>query len=179
MALRIACDLDGTLADLGAALQREAELQFGLEVNLRAQDRNSLKPSVENVENEHGEGLRRDVGGADRKTPAVFTEGSTPLTTSKILTANTVRRLWANISEIENFWTSLPEVEPGAVARLASLTSLYGWEVIFLTQRTATAGETTQVQSQRWLETHGFELPSVYVVSGLRGRIAAGCCFSR
>ena len=30
-----------------------------------------------------------------------------------------------------------------------------------------------QIQSQRWLESNGFSLPSVYVVQGSRGRIAA------
>src|SRR5439155_6439650 len=34
-------------------------------------------------------------------------------------------------------------------------------------------GFTAQVQSQHWLESRGFPLPSVYVVTGSRGRIAA------
>ena len=32
---------------------------------------------------------------------------------------------------------------------------------------------TAQLQTQRWLQSRGFELPSVYVVQGSRGRIAA------
>ncbi len=48
-----------------------------------------------------------------------------------------------------------------------------GWEVIFLTKRPATKGVTAQLQTQRWLEAHGFALPSVYVVQGSRGAIAA------
>src|SRR5207237_8795780 len=47
------------------------------------------------------------------------------------------------------------------------------WEIIFLTKRPQSAGATAQVQSQRWLESKGFTLPSVYVVQGSRGRIAA------
>ena len=35
------------------------------------------------------------------------------------------------------------------------------------------AGDTTQVQSQRWLRAHGFELPSVMVMRGSRGKVAA------
>ena len=35
------------------------------------------------------------------------------------------------------------------------------------------AGATAQLQSQRWLESKGFTLPSVFVVQGSRGRIAA------
>ena len=45
--------------------------------------------------------------------------------------------------------------------------------MIFLTKRPEIVGATAQVQSQRWLESKGFTLPSVYVVQGSRGRIAA------
>ncbi len=48
-----------------------------------------------------------------------------------------------------------------------------GLEVIVLTKRPETVGAIAQVQSQRWLEARGFTLPSVYVVQGSRGRIAA------
>jgi hypothetical protein len=34
------------------------------------------------------------------------------------------------------------------------------------------AGETVQIQSQRWLEAHGFQYPSVFVVHRSRGKIA-------
>jgi hypothetical protein len=44
--------------------------------------------------------------------------------------------------------------------------------VIFLTSRPPSDGRTVQRQSQRWLERHGFPLPSVFVVHGSRGRIA-------
>jgi len=47
------------------------------------------------------------------------------------------------------------------------------WEIIFLTKRPQTAGVTAQLQTQRWLEAHGFRLPSVFVVQRSRGRIAA------
>ena len=67
----------------------------------------------------------------------------------------------------------LPEIEPGAVARLAATAVVQGWEVLFLTRRPDTAGDPVQVQSQRWLRAHGFELPSVCVVSESRGKIAA------
>lgn len=46
------------------------------------------------------------------------------------------------------------------------------WEVLFLTTRPSTAGSTSQRQSQRWLDRYGFTLPSVYVVSASRGKIA-------
>ena len=88
------------------------------------------------------------------------------------MTQRQQRRLWRHVESIENFWESLAEIEPGAVARLANAATETPWEVIFLTKRPASAGATAQVQSQRWLEAKGFRLPSVYVVQGSRGRIA-------
>ena len=85
----------------------------------------------------------------------------------------TSRRLWQRVAAIENFWESLNELEPGTVARLHALTIERRWEVIFLTRRPSTAGATAQIQTQRWLETRGFALPSVYVVQRSRGQIAA------
>jgi hypothetical protein len=58
------------------------------------------------------------------------------------------------------------------VAQLAAVARTLRWEVIFLTQRPPSAGDTTQVQSQRWLTAHGFELPSVMVMRGSRGKVA-------
>jgi hypothetical protein len=81
--------------------------------------------------------------------------------------------VWDAARRTENFWETLPEIEPGIVARLGSLARGRGWEVIFLTQRPPSDGDTTQRQSQRWLAAHGFELPSVFVVSGSRGKVAA------
>jgi hypothetical protein len=89
------------------------------------------------------------------------------------MTPRQQRRLWHHVTAIDNFWQSLQEVEPGAVARLAQLTAERRWEIIFLTKRPQTAGVTAQVQSQRWLEAQGFSCPSVFVVSGSRGRIAS------
>lgn len=82
-------------------------------------------------------------------------------------------RLWDRVEAIENFWETLNEIEPGMVARLYALSIERRWEVIFLTRRGPTAGSTAQVQTQRWLEARGFALPSVYVVQGSRGQIAA------
>ena len=89
------------------------------------------------------------------------------------MTARQQRRLWRHVETIENFWETLTEIEPGAVARLAAVATERKWEVLFLTKRPASAGATSQMQTQRWLEAKGFALPSVYVVQGSRGRIAA------
>ena len=158
MTLRIACDLDGTVADMDSALQREAERLFGPGVNLHAAAGERLE-SAEDVEGQMD--TDSDV------PPAVITS---PL--GRPLTPREIRRLWQHVSTVENFWMSLGEVEPGAVSRLATLAAQHRWEIIFLTQRPGSAGDTTQVQSQRWLRAHGFELPSVMVMRGSRGRVA-------
>jgi hypothetical protein len=136
MALRVAFDMDGVLADMEAALVQQAERLFG--------------PPPTN-----------DADPADR---SIMTYRMTGLQE---------RRLWERVQTIENFWESLSEIEPGVVARLNDLAIGRGWEVIFLTKRPATSGATAQRQTQRWLEAHGFALPSVYVVPGSRGAIAA------
>ena len=161
MPLRIACDLDGTLADMDSALQAEAERLFGPDVDLRA----SLR------------GRAEGPSSAESPDPTATTPGvqppPLPLAAGTRLSDRQQRQLWARVREIENFWSSLKEIEPGAVARLAQAAATHDWEVLFITTRPASAGDTTQIQSQRWLQAHGFELPSVFVVSGSRGRIAS------
>ncbi len=133
------------------AIQREAVRVFGREVDLRIGESSREAP----VKGEKGQ------------------QGDALLTRGKGLSSRQMQRLWNHIGQIENFWSSLAEIEPGSVARFAALTSLHRWEVIFLTQRPVTAGDTSQLQSQRWLQAHGFTLPAVYVMSGSRGRLAS------
>ena len=73
----------------------------------------------------------------------------------------------------KNFWTTLDETEPGVVARIADLAADLRWDVLFITTRPTATGATTQVQSQQWLSAHGFAHPSVFVVKGSRGKVAA------
>src|SRR3954447_961362 len=108
----------------------------------------------------------------DRTEPDAVSPDSLPAVALN-LTARQQRLLWQHVRGIRNFWETLHEIESGAVARLADLAAAMRWEVIFLTKRPETDGRTAQVQSQRWLETNGFPLPSVFVVRGSRGRIAA------
>ena len=60
----------------------------------------------------------------------------------------------------------------GIVARLHETVRARRWEVIFLTSRPRSAGDIVQLQSQRWLERHGFPLAALFVVSTSRGKIA-------
>src|SRR5262245_3457854 len=78
------------------------------------------------------------------------------------ISARQARRLWDHVCAIENFWETLPEIEPGIIARLATIARERRWEVIFLTKRPRSAGGTSQAQTQRWLASKGFELPSVF-----------------
>lgn len=145
MPLRIAFDLDGVLADMDGELVRQAESLFGEAM----------------------------TGGSLEEVPTASEPSRDPGRTGLQLTERQTRRLWRHIEAVENFWESLNEIEPGAVARLAALAADRQWEVIFLTKRPRSAGAIAQVQSQRWLESKGFPLPSVFVVQGNRGRIAA------
>ena len=153
MSLRIACDLDGTLADMNAALEREAERIFGEPVDIGTR----TLGVVTNLTHRRAAAREEPVAEVRRRTLA---EGEK-------------RRLWNHVREIDNFWETLLEIETGAVARLAAAAAVQRWEILFLTKRPDTAGGTAQVQSQRWLRSHGFEWPSVYVVSESRGAIAA------
>ncbi|OFW16264.1 MAG: hypothetical protein A3F70_03625 [Acidobacteria bacterium RIFCSPLOWO2_12_FULL_67_14] len=151
MALRIGFDLDGVLADMEAALVREAGKLFG--------------PRLASAH--RGRALISDL------VPEAILDDA-PLRQELHLTVRERRRLWRHVQQIDGFWESLDEIEPGTVARLAALAAEHRWEIIFLTRRPATAGATAQLQSQRWLEAKGFPLPSVFVVTTSRGLIAAG-----
>ena len=162
MSLRIACDLDGTVADMDAALQREARRLFGPDVDLHA----SAKRPLESAEDVEGQ-LATDADGLPDAGAA-----PEPATPSRPLRRAELRQLWSHVGRTVDFWRSLGEIEPGAVARLATLAARHQWEVLFLTQRPPSAGEIAQLQSQRWLNAHGFEFPSVFVMRGSRGRVA-------
>jgi hypothetical protein len=168
MSLRIACDLDGTIADMEGALQREAEVLFGADVVLRAVGASHLEaPTEANATNPKSQ----------NPTPRSQEEESNPESQvqnpgKKVLNRRQLRQLWEHVAKIDNFWASLREIEPGSVAKLAAMRNAHRFEVIFLTQRPDTEGEITQLQTQRWLERHGFELPSVFVLQGSRGKAA-------
>jgi hypothetical protein len=171
--LRIAFDLDGVLADMEAELVRHAETLFGPGVVRRpaanATEAKSADASGAAPESDAADTLPEDEAqAAAEKSP----DNTAPLLKIS-LNSRQQRRLWRHVEGIEDFWQSLPETEAGIVARLAATATERRWEMIFLTKRPQTAGSTSQLQSQRWLEAKGFPLPSVYVVQGSRGRIAA------
>jgi len=152
--MRLGFDLDGTLADMQRALAREARELF---------------PQVD------PDALPRSA--APDGTPATpersGSNGTESQPASAPLTARQQQELWRAVCDRVNFWETLDELEPGALARLAALARDRKWEVIFLTSRPETRGDTAQLQTHRWLAAHGFPFPSVFVVHGSRGKIAA------
>jgi hypothetical protein len=144
MGLRVAIDLDGTVADLSRAMHGVATRYFG---------EARTTPPTDN---------------ADAPPPS-----ERPTVQNLNLRPSELDALWTEVLRTKNFWTTLEEVDPGVVARIAALAADRRWDVLFITTRPTATGETTQVQSQKWLRAHGFEHPSVYVVKGSRGKVAA------
>jgi 5' nucleotidase, deoxy (Pyrimidine), cytosolic type C protein (NT5C) len=149
MGLRVAIDLDGTIADLSRAMHDIAKRKFR-----KLQDAETAEPP-----------------------PSDDVEGALPVERPTLndldLSPSDLDRLWRHVLRIRNFWTTLDETEPGIVARIQQLADERRWEVLFITTRPLAAGATTQVQSQEWLVSKGFRCPSVYVVKGSRGKVAA------
>jgi len=150
-ALRIAFDMDGTLADLSSAYAEVEERLFG------AVDIDAKHPEPEAREAEQHDLERR---ADDRRALSR-------------MASHQRERVWSVIEDTPNFWTTLKPLENGAVQKLYDLTGEHNWEVFFITQRPATAGGTVQWQTHKWLVEHGFKTPSVIPLSGGRGRAAS------
>ncbi|HJR60749.1 MAG TPA: hypothetical protein VJ813_15165 [Vicinamibacterales bacterium] len=148
--MRLGFDLDGTVADLQGALAREARRLFP-----------GVDPGT----------LPRSIA-PDAVAPGDEDDGA-PVFSMSALSPRQQRELWDAACARTNFWETLDEIEPGSLARLSRLAHDRRWDVIFLTSRPETRGDTAQAQSHRWLSARGFELPSVFVVHGSRGKIAA------
>ena len=159
--MRIAFDLDGVFADMEGALAREAKALFG-----------TVEESETGSDIVESAGSARAGCHAEAETARADRKNELPPVRLPI-TARQQRRLWKHVETIDNFWETLDEIEPGSLARLSALSASRQWEIIFLTRRPGSAGATAQVQSQRWLKAKGFAWPSVFVVQGSRGRIAA------
>jgi hypothetical protein len=166
MSLRIAFDCDGVVADLDSALAEIATRLFGQAPEPKAEVDVSVPPDT-----------ATDAARATGDAPAP-TDGPTAEEVQveparfRTLARQQQHDIWETVRRTENFWESLGEYEPGAVARLARLAREQQWEVIFITQRPSSGGDTTQLQTQRWLVAHGYDLPSVYVIHGSRGKVA-------
>lgn len=153
MSLRLAFDLDGVLADLSSVLERRARAMIRAR-RLRASRSRRLPLARRTVATE-----AEEIGDGSRLW--------------QTLDSRQRDQVWASLARKPRLWERLPELEPGTVARLGRLAVQRGWDVVFLTSRpAAAAGGNVQVQSQRWLASRGFELPTVIVCTGSRGPLA-------
>jgi len=102
-----------------------------------------------------------DATGMEQSSPA-----AAPLAPAK------VRQLWGMIAHTPNWWLQLNAYEPEQIQRLYALARQHCWEVFFLTKRPKSGGDTVLVQTQWWLERHGYYMPAVVTVPGSRGELA-------
>ena len=150
MAIRIGFDVDGVVADFAGAYREIEQRLFT--------DRPGLPDEPEREEREQEQrGSRAD---AEHSEPAHEPRRRRDL-------------IWKEIQATPDFWTTLRPLEENAVRRIHELMLRHHWEVFFITQRPASAGATVQRQTQQWLARQGFELPTVVVINGSRGRAAA------
>ena len=183
MPLRIGFDMDGVLADFGAAYHAIEERLFGpASPTTRAGD-----PEEEAQIEEEAPGQDAATAGAtspvseDRRDPARSerrdrerrADAAREHGGRRSMLRRHRDKVWQDIHGTPDFWMTLKETEDGAVRRVHELMLRHRWEVFFITQRPATDGDTVQRQTQRWLVAHGFDLPSVLVVPGSRGAAAA------
>jgi hypothetical protein len=161
--LRIAFDMDGTLADLSSAYKDLEDRLFG--------------PALAEHERPAPEARETEQHGDGNAVPAATTSDNSRTSDKRPRRRGGTRhrdRVWRAIEETPDFWTTLKPLEKDAVRRLSQLTVEHSWDVFFITQRPATAGATVQWQTQKWLVEHGFSMPSVIPLSGGRGKCAAG-----
>lgn len=150
MTLRIGFDVDGVLADFATAFRDVEARLFGASAPVAAE--------APEVEAQHDDD-----------------EARRPATAAAPVSRESRRRcdaIWKEIGDTPDFWLTLGPLEPGVVRRIHDLMLRHHWEVSFLTQRPATAGQTVQRQTQQWLHGQGFDVPSVVAITDSRGAAA-------
>src|SRR5262245_42892783 len=129
-------------------LVRQAEILFGEAMTRRLEER-----AVDPASRPPGPAIipRPESGEAPgrQQAPAPALDNTLPLVRLN-MTGRQQRKLWRHVEDIENFWETLQELEPGLIRRLAATARERRWEVIFLTKRPETAGATAPPQTQRW-----------------------------
>lgn len=183
--LRIGFDMDGVLADFASAYRAVEMRLFGAEPPTAPDPPEAREASDDGAEAMEGDRVSDSAGpaasdevghGAEEGVGEAQAAGAPvdpKLARAALREARRRQNLvWREIRQTPNFWTTLAPLEEGTVARLHGAMLRHGWEVFFITQRPRTEGETVQRQTQRWLVAQGFDLPSVLVLGGSRGRAA-------
>lgn len=159
MSIRVGFDVDGVVADFARGYR---------EIEQRLFDDRPGRPDEPEREareqEQRASGSAHDVGELD--AGSIDTRSSGDLRRRR-------DAIWKEIQATANFWTTLRPIEENGVRRIHELMMRHAWEVFFITQRPAAAGDTVQRQTQQWLVQQGFDLPTVIVISGSRGRAAA------
>ena len=161
--LRIAFDMDGTLADLSSAYAEIEDRLFGPELAEHERPAPELREAEQH--SEENASAAATIGDKRRVVERRSARGRSRHRHRDLV--------WRAIEGTPNFWTTLKPLENGAVKRLYQLTGEHHWEVFFITQRPATAGATVQLHTHTWLVEQGFTTPSVIPLSGARGKCAA------
>ena len=164
--LRIAFDMDGTLADLSSAYSALEERIFGAEIAEHEQP--SPEAREEEQHSEEGDEAAPNASAAAPESTRKHQERRV-----SVRSASRHRdRIWRVIEATPDFWLTLKPIDLEALKRLNHLTREHRWEVFFITQRPATAGGTVQWQTHKWLLDYGISMPNVIPLSGGRGRAA-------
>ena len=163
--LRIAFDMDGTLADLSSAYAGLEERIFGAETAEHEQPAPEAREEEQHFEEDQPDG--------PPAAPAEPEVARKPERRSIRSASRHRDRIWRVIEATPDFWLTLRPIDADALKRLNHLTREHRWEVFFITQRPATAGGTVQWQTHKWLLEHGISMPNVIPLSGGRGRAAS------
>ena len=148
MSLRIAFDLDGTLADMEPALEEIAARLFP-----QAPDRPDARPDPGQAGSAPATTPNQDQETAgDELTPE---EEQLEPPSVRMLTRRQQHAIWDEVRRTENFWESLGETEPGIVSRIAAIADERRWEVLFITSagRKAAATPRSARASAGWRRT--------------------------
>ena len=151
--MRLAFDLDGTVADMHSALAREARLLFpGIDPDAFPTPR---RPPA--TPQRHLTARRRaTIDAVD--WPAVVAPAA------RAVEDGVRPGELVGVARRDRTWGARPPLSPRQGAAL---------ELMFVTSRPETRGDTAQVQSYRWLAAQGYETPWIFVVHGSRGKIAS------
>src|SRR5262245_56233100 len=133
--MRLGFDLDGTVADLQGALALEARRLFP-----------DLDPAI--LPSSAAPIAQPGAGDATTESESGGQQEESRLSFGA-LSARQQKEIWKAACDRENFWETLDEIEPGSLARLYDLVRRYRWELIFMTSRPETKGDTAQAQSHR------------------------------